>query len=109
MEWFSKCDGEKIARKYKNGSKYVLAMVPIKEEGVPTMKFFELLVEGRGLTYGVPGDPAYYFRHLPEEIQEKCSFTPHFGNMFLATEEEKQAIVESYNNALDNLKKLLNG
>ena len=105
-----------VTRKYPSGQKFCLAVFPTSDHGIPfdeeNLKEFrhfnQLMLQARGLTYGYGNYPGYYFRLLPKEIQDQCSFeAPKYKFENFASPEEMQLLKEKMLQAFHNLKRLV--
>lgn len=105
-----------VSGKYPSGHKFCLAVFPTSDHGIPFDEeslnefrhFHQLLLQARGLSYGFGNFPGYYFRLLPKEIQEQCTFeAPKYKFDNFVSPEEKQMLKERILQAFRNLKKLV--
>ena len=124
LHFIRNADTKALFDRYQPGSTICLALMPQLQQGVPTMKFYELFISKKGLTSGYTSDPAYYFLNFPEVVQKDislggCSFTVPFFDYFSPRnggngDELKQQISNfrrdleaSYTAAWGNLEKLV--
>lgn len=116
ISWIKNADNKALENKYYSGQKLCLAFMPLLLGNEPSVRLYQLHVMGEGLTNGFTPDPAYYFRLLPQEIQQACTFNvPFWGITFadslrglpFATDDQRKELIERVSNAFDNLKNLL--
>ncbi|MCA9374117.1 MAG: hypothetical protein R3B71_06205 [Candidatus Gracilibacteria bacterium] len=101
-------DNKNLTRRYPTGQRLFFALVPKLSLNEPTVEFYQLYVTSKGLTYGYTPDPGYYYKLLPTEVQEACTFqVPFYDNMHYPTDDERQELIARASEAFDNLKRLL--
>lgn len=96
-DWILNADINDVIKKYPSGEPMCLALVPVVENGLPTVALRLLRVSYLGWTKDLTDKPAYYFLKFPKEKQEVCRIQVPFydGNVItkkkdIETLEERQ-------------------
>jgi hypothetical protein len=104
-------DTKKIDSVFPKYGTVCLAVIPFTMSGVPIERkyqemfsYFKVLEVGpNGLTLGIESNPGYYFKYLPVEIQQQCTFEVPTNESGFDLKELKIRFI----NAFAKLKKLI--